>query len=120
MKARLSSGSAGYTITPIARRRTSRHFAFISKAIILLCGAKKNRDADHLQNIVYDALVGIDADKLAADLLAAGREEVPDYAFDCHTLKGRRKGKTKADFFRYEQRALKPFQPGLFDDLPER
>ena len=46
-------------------------------------------------------------------------ENVPDYAFDCHTLKGKRKGKTKADFFREEQRALKPFQPGLFDDLPE-
>jgi hypothetical protein len=37
-------------------------------------------------------------------------EQVPDYAFDCHTLKGKRKGKTKADFFREEQRALKPFR----------
>ena len=37
----------------------------------------------------------------------------------CHTLKGKRKGKTSSDFFREEQRALKPFQPGLFDDLPE-
>ena len=62
---------------------------------------------------------GIDADKLAADLLKAGKEKVPDYAFDCHTLKGKRQGKTKADFFREEQKALKPFQPGLFDDLPE-
>lgn len=26
-------------------------------------------------------------------------------------------GKTKAAFFRYEQAALEPFQPGLFDDL---
>ena len=56
---------------------------------------------------------------LAADLLKAGKEKMPEYAFDCHTLKGKRKGKTKADFFREEQRALKPFQPGLFDDLPE-
>jgi replication-associated recombination protein RarA len=91
---------------------------FISKAVILLCAARKSRDADHLQNIVYDALAGIDADHLAADLLKAGKEKVPDYAFDCHTLKGKRKGKTKADFFREEQNALKPFQPGLFDDLP--
>ncbi len=82
---------------------------FISKAVILLCAAKKNRDADHLQNFVYDAL--------AADLLAADREPIPDYAFDCHTLKGKRQGKTKTDFFREEQRALDPFQPGLFDDL---
>ena len=56
---------------------------FISKAVILLCAAKKNRDADHLQNFVYDALAGIDADQLAADLLKAGKEMVPDYAFDC-------------------------------------
>jgi hypothetical protein len=25
---------------------------------------------------------------------------------------------TKADFFREEQKALKPLQPGLFDDMP--
>ena len=27
-----------------------------------------------------------------------------DYAFDCHTQKGRRMGKTKAEFFRNDQR----------------
>ena len=43
----------------------------------------------------------------------------PDYAFDCHTLRGKRTGKTKADIFGEEQRALKSFQPGLFDELPE-
>ena len=86
---------------------------FISKAVILLCAAKKNRDADHLQNFVYDAFGGLDLEQLAADLLAADREPIPDYAFDCHTLKG----KANADFFREEQRALDPFQPGLFDDL---
>jgi len=91
---------------------------FISKAVILLCAARKSRDADHLQNFVYEALAGIDADKLAADLLKAGKEKIPDYAFDCHTLKGKRAGKTKADFFREEQKALKPWQPGLFDDMP--
>jgi len=44
---------------------------------------------------------------------------MPDYAYDCHTAAGRKKGRTKAQFFRDEQRALKPHQPGLFDDLPE-
>jgi hypothetical protein len=33
---------------------------------------------------------------------------------------GKRKGKAKVDFFREEQQALKPLQPGLFDDLTER
>lgn len=99
--------------------REHRGRIFISKAVILMCAAKKNRDADHLQNFTYDALAGIDPDKLARDLQKAGRLEVPDYAFDCHTLKGRKRGKTKADFFREEQRALQPHQRGLFDDLPD-
>ena len=53
----------------------------------------------------------------ANDLEKAGREKIPDYAFDSHTQKGRKMGKTKAEFFRDEQAALEPFQPGLFDDL---
>ena len=100
------------------KAREHRGRIFISKAVILLCAAKKNRDADHLQNFVYDANIGVTLKKLEADLRRAGRVEVPDYAFDCHTLKGRRQGKTKADFFREEQEALMPFQAGLFDDLP--
>ena len=40
---------------------------FISKAVIVLSLAKKNRDADHLQNFVYDQSK-IDAARLAADL----------------------------------------------------
>jgi hypothetical protein len=44
------------------------------------------------------------------------REAVPDYALDCHTYEGKRAGKTKRDFFRDEYGALKPRQPGLFDD----
>lgn len=93
---------------------------FVSKAVILLSLAKKSRDADHLQNFVYDQKKGLDPERLAADLRRAPKYvPIPGYAYDCHTLKGRRKGKTKADFFRDEQRALEPLQPGLFDDLPE-
>jgi hypothetical protein len=43
----------------------------------------------------------------------------PDYAFGCHTLRGKRAGKTKADIFGEEQGALRPWQPGLFEELPE-
>ena len=45
--------------------------------------------------------------------------QIPGYAFDCHTQKGRKMGNSKAEFFRDEQAALEPFQPGLFDDLIE-
>ena len=91
---------------------------FISKAVILLSLAKKSRDADHLQNLVYDALKGIDPDKLANELRKAPEyQPIPDYAYDSHTQEGRKRGKTKADFFKAEQKALSPFIPGLFDGL---
>ncbi|MCF7675097.1 MAG: ParB N-terminal domain-containing protein [Akkermansiaceae bacterium] len=91
---------------------------FISKAVILLCLAKKNRDADHLQNFVYDQQAGLEPETLIDELEAAGQYvPIPDYAYDCHTPQGRRMGKTKAEFFRAEQDALTPFIPGLFDDL---
>lgn len=91
---------------------------FISKAVILLCLAKKSRDADHLQNFVYDRQAGLDAETLTTELDQAGEYvPIPGYAYDCHTPQGRKAGKTKAEFFRQEQDALNPFIPGLFDDL---
>ena len=94
---------------------------FASKAAILLCQARKCRDADHLTNLVYDPK-RIDENQLRADLEEARQhpEPIPDYAFDCHTQEGRARGKTKAGFFRDEFNALNPRQPGLFDsDLDE-
>ncbi|MHC5066755.1 MAG: AAA family ATPase [Planctomycetota bacterium] len=93
---------------------------FISKAVILLCLAKKSRDADHLQNFVYDQQAGLDPETLAEDLRTAGQYvPIPDYAYDCHTKRGRMMGQTKSHFFKAEQDALQPRLPGLFDDLIE-
>ena len=93
---------------------------FISKAVILLCLAKKSRDADYLQNFVYDQQAGLDPETLAEDLRNAGSYvPIPDYAYDCHTKRGRMMGMSKADFFKAEQDALQPRLPGLFDDLIE-
>jgi len=98
--------------------RRARGRIFISKAVILLCAAKKSRDADHLQNFVYDEMRGIDPDTLADELRNAPEYvPIPEYAFDCHTRRGKAAGRTKAEFFRAEHAALAPFQPGLFDDL---
>jgi hypothetical protein len=89
---------------------------FVAKAAILLAQAKKCRDADHLTNLIYDTKA-VDAAQIAADLEESRLhpEPIPDYAFDCHTRRGRKRGKTKRDFFRDEHGALKPRQPGLFD-----
>jgi replication-associated recombination protein RarA len=98
--------------------KQARGRIFISKAVILLCLAKKSRDSDHLQNFVYDQQAGLDENTLAEELRSSGEYvQIPDYAYDCHTREGKKRGKTKADFFKTEQAALEPFQPGLFDHL---
>ena len=43
--------------------------------------------------------------------------EIPDYVYDVHTLQGKRKGKTKKDFFIKEFNDLAPRVEGKFDDL---
>jgi hypothetical protein len=64
---------------------------FISKAVILLCLAKKSRDADHLQNFVYDQMAGLDEETLSQDLREADDYvPIPGYAYDCHTREGRK------------------------------
>jgi replication-associated recombination protein RarA len=91
---------------------------FISKAVLILCRTPKSRDADHLQNLVYDknkvSSEGVD------EIIRTARKEnlqIPDYAFDIHTKKGRYLGKTKKAFFLEEYEALRPRVKGLFDDL---
>ena len=93
---------------------------FAAKATILLAQARKCRDADHLTNLVYDPQAVDDAVLEASlDEARTQTEAIPDYAFDCHTSKGKKAGKTKAEFFREEQAALSPKQAGLFDSLIE-
>lgn len=91
---------------------------YVAKAVILLCQAKKSRDADHLTNLVYDAN-SIEPFRLLKSIEESKNEkvEIPDYAYDVHTVKGKKKGKTKEQFFVSEHEALKPRQAGLFDHL---
>lgn len=91
---------------------------FISKAVILLCESIKSRDSDHLQNLIYDKL---ENPQFAIDeiesLHESERVKIPDYAYDCHTVQGKKRGKTKKEFFIDELNALKPVQGNLFDNL---
>lgn len=88
---------------------------FVSKAVLLLCECRKNRDADHLQNLVYDRN-DIDVERWIDDVRAFPIG-IPSYTFDVHTRKGKKQGRTKEEFFRDEYEALQPRVPGLFDDL---
>lgn len=90
---------------------------FISKAVLLLCEVKHNRDSDLLSNYIYDKKVGITDERLNEymERIDNLNLEIPDYVYDVHTLKGKRMGKTKQDFFKEEQEALKNVQLTLFD-----
>jgi replication-associated recombination protein RarA len=94
---------------------------FLAKAVIVLCAAKKSRDADHLTNLVYDQL-GVSEAALERSLeqARASVEPIPDYAFDVHTKVGKQRGKTKTDFFLSEHDALSPRTQGLFDEDLEK
>ena len=88
---------------------------FVSKAVLTLCASRKSRDADHLQNFVYDCK-DVDAQKWIEDVRQYPLP-IPDYTYDIHTRKGKKRGRTKEEFFREEYEALKPRVKGLFDDL---
>ena len=102
--------------TKEAKKTDMTGWVCVAKAVILMAEAKKSRDADHLVCFIYDQQ-RIDAGALAQALAEADPEPIPDYAYDCHTARGKRAGKTKAMFFQEEFVALSPREPGLFDDI---
>lgn len=96
---------------------------FIAKAVVLLCMARKNRDADYvacnfmwgdrpLSDEEYDEFVDYE---IVEKLKAETRFDIPGYVFDVHTRRGRARGATQMDFFRTENEELEPRQMSLFD-----
>lgn len=104
----VNKGKKGYDKDPL----------FVAKAITLLCMARKNRDGCYVacnfmntdQVLSEDEIEHIDITKCKL-----GTEGVPDWVFDCHTLKGKRNGKTEVDMGEDEQAALTPHQLNFFD-----
>lgn len=93
---------------------------FISKAVLILCDVKKSRDSDHLQCLVYDKKLSLSDQEIENyfDEVRKEHPEIPEYAYDVHTIKGKMRGKTKKQFFIEENGALQPkHQPTLFDNL---
>lgn len=84
---------------------------FISKAVIILCREVKSRDADHLQNLVYDLNISLSENDIGKILEEEGRVKnrtIPEYAYDIHTRKGKKMKKTKKMFFLEENSSLFP------------
>jgi replication-associated recombination protein RarA len=91
---------------------------FISKAVIILCTCGHSRDADVLSNYIYDkkSLISDDEiERLFDEIRQNPKVEMPEYVFDVHTMRGKREGKTKQQFFREEEAALANKQISLFD-----
>ncbi len=92
---------------------------FISKAAVLLChcedpafGSVCSSDIVSLESGIYWPAVKVKAIEDCA--LRDG--EIPEWVYDCHTLKGRKMGKTDWDMTTTEQAALYPLQRAYFDD----
>ncbi len=105
------------------RKEGETNDLFIAKAVILLCMARKNRDADYvacnfmwgdkpLTDEEYDQFVDYE---IVEKLKAETNFRVPDYVYDVHTWKGKMRGATQMDFFRKENEDLQPRQLSLFD-----
>lgn len=87
---------------------------FVTKAVILLCRAVKCRDADDLNVLGYDSRVIPDSEarEYIQKYECNGEGiEIPEYALDVHTKRGRLHGATKTGFMERERDALNPKAP---------
>ena len=92
---------------------------FISKALMIFCYAADPAFPDPRSNskIRYDALIdwsNIKVKPIDQCVLEGGR--IPDFVYDCHTIEGKRRGKTDWDMTRDEQAALHPLEPDYFSN----
>jgi len=92
---------------------------FAAKAIVLLCMALKNRDADYFACNFMHASKPINPEDIKHTPLSECElpgGEIPDYVHDCHTFTGKQMGKTVRNMVHDEQKALNPLQLNLFDN----
>ncbi|MCA9497124.1 MAG: hypothetical protein KC589_09335 [Nanoarchaeota archaeon] len=93
-----------------------RNGEFISKAATLLLKARKNRDSDWFAcNMIQSEETLNVKEYLSLNDNQLKEWDLPEYTFDCHTITGKKRGKTKADMIKDEQEALTPHQVGDYD-----
>lgn len=92
---------------------------FISKAAILLC----QRNDEMFNSICSSDIVRVDEcidwTNISIKPIAECKLKdgvIPEWVYDCHTLKGKKMGKTDWDMTTTEQKALYPKQPAYFDE----
>lgn len=105
------------------RKGYEKDAIFVAKAVYLLCIARKSRDACFVacEFMLPDTLLDedeiphINMDELVQ--MEILDDEIPDWVFDVHTLKGKIMGRTDVQMTINEQKALTPYyQESLFGD----
>jgi len=86
-----------------------RSSIYIAKAIVILI--KERLGVNDL--VAPERMIPVSIERFTNEI-----RRVPSYAYDCHTLYGKRLGKTKRDFVLDEQRGLRPHKQGMYDDCP--
>ena len=100
------------------------NYIFVAKAVVLLCMARKNRDADYvavnfmwgdrtLSDDEYDEFVDYEQ---VLQLKERDRITIPEWVYDAHTKRGKKAGKNAIDFWKSEHECLEPRQLSLFDN----
>ena len=99
---------------------TQKETIFASKAIVLLCCARKNKDADYFSCNLMHSDIPMPEDQIEHfsiedwDELPGGR--IPKWVYSWHTWKGKQMGRDCVDSIIDDQLALTPHQVSLFDD----
>lgn len=92
---------------------------FVSKAITLLCYARKNRDADYFAcNLMHsDHPIPPDQiDHLPIEECILENGHIPEWVYNWHTSKGRAMGRDVVDAIVGNQFNMQPLQLGLWDN----
>ena len=83
-------------------------------AVMVLCRATKNTDADDLKNLVYNR-------RMAAKKNPTQKLEIPDYALDAHTKRGKAMGRGNAHWYSLRDTFLEgkgPYHQKLEQEFP--
>lgn len=82
---------------------------FITKAIVTFLHILKAGHGDIFEYPYMKSLVDV--------MKFSERRTIPEYTYDCHTIKGKARGLDGDDFIVTEQGSLHPHVEGLYDDL---
>lgn len=103
----------------VNRNKKNKDEIFISKAAMVLCYSNDASLGDVRASEMIDLTSLIDWTKyriLSLERCFEQDKEIPEWVFDCHTLKGKRMRKTDWDMTTAEQEALTPKKLAYFDE----